>query len=99
MLDREMRAQFSEFDTDMSHQIDGHIARHTVELVRSELIYSKDESLHKRCSIARSFCEQPQIARALEKAYPKIRNKKEKIKVLLIRCRMFRMLYFLFKKI
>ena len=98
-LDFEMRSRFSGCDTDMSHQIDGHIARHTVELVRSGLIYSKDKSLRKRCSIARRFCEQPQIACALEKAYPKIQNRKEKIKVLLIRCRMFRILYLLFRKV
>ena len=98
-LDCEMRSRFSKFDTDMSNQIDGHIARHTVELVRSELIYSKDKTLRKRCYAVRSFCEQPQIACALEKAYPKIQNRKEKIKVLLIKCRMFRILYLLFRKV
>lgn len=98
-LDREMRYHFSGYDTDLSSQIDGHIARHTVELVRSDLLYRTEKSFSERCRIARHFSEQPQIANALRKAWPEIRDKKEKIKVLLIRCRMFRLLYVLFRKV
>ena len=98
-LDKEMRYQFSGYDTDMANQIDGHITRHTVELVRSELIYPIERSFSSRCCFVRDFCNEPQIVAALEKAYPYICNRKEKIKVLLIKYRMFRLLYVLFRKV
>ena len=98
-LDQEMRYQFSGYGTDLSSQINGHIARHTVELVRSELLYRVEKSFSERCRMVRDFCEQPQITSALEKAYPEICNRKEKIKVLLIKCRLFRLLYVLFRKV
>ena len=98
-LDREMRHQFFGYGTDMMSQVDGHIARHTVEMVRSELIYPRERSFSNRCCSVRKFCEQPQITSALEKAYPKISDKKEKIKVLLIKYRMFGLLYVLFRKV
>ena len=96
-LDLEMRQHFSSYD--MSNQIYGHIARHTVEQVRDELIYPKEKTFSERCYTVRNFCEQKQIATAIEKAYPQIRNRKEKIKVLLIRYRMFGLLYILFRKV
>ena len=98
-LDREMRRHFSCYDTDMAKQIDGHIVRHTVEMVRSILIYSTEEPLSERSRTARDFCELAQITSAIEKAYPKICDKKEKIKVMLIRYKMFGVLYFLFRKV
>ena len=98
-LDREMRKSLSGYDIDMSNQINGHIARHTVEQVRSDLLYATDRSLYKRWCNARNFCRQPQIAFALERAYPQICNTKEKIKVLLIRCRLFCVLHLLFRKV
>lgn len=98
-LEREMRHQFSGYSTDMMCQVDGHIARHTVELVRSDLIYPVERPFSERCRMARNFCEQPQIASALKKAWPEIRDRKEKIKVLLIKYRMFRLLYVLFRKV
>ena len=98
-LDREMRSCLSGYDTDMSDQISGHIARHTVEQVRNDLLYTVNKSFYKRWSDAGTFCVQPQIAFALEKAYPKICNKKEKIKVLLIRYRLFCLLHLLFRKV
>lgn len=98
-LDREMRHSLSGYGTDIMHQVDGHITRHTVEWVRSELIYPRERSFSDRCRSARAFCRQPQIASALEKAYPQICDKKEKIKVLLIKYRIFRLLHFLFRKI
>jgi hypothetical protein len=97
-LDREMRHQFSGYGIDMMHQVDGHIMRHTVEWVRGELIYPRERSFSDRCRSARAFCRQPQIAAALEKAYPRICNKKQKIKVLLIKYRVFSLLYVLFGK-
>ena len=98
-LDREMRHLLSAYGTDLSSQIDGHITRHTVELVRSELIYSVEKPFSERCRMARNFCEQPQIISALEKACSKVHDRKEKIKVLLIKYRMFRLLYALFRKV
>ena len=98
-LDHEMRRCFSDYNADLSNQIAGRITGHTIELVRNDLVSLTDVPLSKRCCIARDFCEQPQIAFALKKAYPNISNKKEKIKVLLIRCKMFGLLSFLFKKI
>lgn len=98
-LDREMRSCLSGYDIDMSNQINGHIARHTVERVRSDLLYTADRSFYKRWCDTRDFCKQPQIAFALERAYPKICNKKEKIKVLLIRYRLFCLLHLLFRKV
>ena len=98
-LDREMRSCLSGYNTDMTDQISGHIARHTVEQVRNDLLYTVNKSFYKRWSDAGTFCVQPQIAFALEKAYPKICNKKEKIKVLLIRYRLFCLLHLLFRKV
>lgn len=98
-LDREMRDLFSGYDMDLSSQIDGHITRHTVELIRSDLIYRIEKPISERCRMARNFSKQPQINNALRKAWPEIRDKKEKTKVLLIRCGMFRLLSVLFKKV
>lgn len=98
-LDRGMRCLLSGYDIDLSSQINGHITRHTVELVRRDLLYSVEGSFSERCRIARDFCEQPQIVSALEKAWPEVRNRKEKIKVLLIKYSMFRLLYILFRKV
>ena len=98
-LDWEMRHLLSGYSTDFSSQIDGHITRHTVELVRGELIYPVEKSFSNRCRAVRDFCEQPQIGSALEKAYPHICNRKEKIKVFLIKHRMFGLLYILFRKV
>lgn len=97
-LDREMRCFFSDSELVMPSQIDGLITRHTVELVRSELIGSVDRPFSERCRMVRNFSEQPQIVSALEKAYPQICNRKEKIKVLLIKYRLFILLYILFRK-
>ena len=98
-LDRELRYYLSGYGTDMMGQIDGHITRHTVEWVRSELLYPGERSFSDCCRSVRAFCKQPQIASALENAYPQICDKKQKIKVLLIKYRMFRLLHFLFRKI
>ena len=98
-LDREMRSLLSGYGIDLSSQINGHIARHTVELVRRDLIYPVERPYSERCRMTRNFCEQPQIVSALEKAWPEVRDRKEKIKVLLIKYRMFRLLYVLFKKV
>ena len=98
-LDCEMRRCFSGYAMDMSDQINGHIARHTVEQVRNDLLCSNDKSFFKRCRTALEFCKKHQITSALKKAYPLIRNKKEKVKVLLIRCRLLGLLYILFKKV
>ena len=98
-LDREMRRYFSGYDIDMSSQISGHIARHTVEQVRSDLIYSTDKAFSQRRRTVSEFCKQTQIAAAIEDAYPLICNKKEKIKVFLIRYRFFGLLFLLFRKI
>ena len=97
-LDREMRCYLSGGDIDLSSQINGHITRHTVELVRNDLIYPVERPFVERCRMARNFCEQPQIVSALKKAWPEIRDRKEKIKVLLIKYRMFRLLYMLLRK-
>ena len=97
-LDLEMRRCFAEYDANILSQIAGHIARHTVELVRKDLIYLTDIPFSKRCRAICDFCEQPQIAFTLEKAYHNICDKKEKIKVFLIRRKLFGLLYFLFKK-
>jgi hypothetical protein len=94
-----MRCLLSGYDTDLSSQINGHITRHTVELVRRDLLYSDERPFSERCRIVRDFCEQPQIVSALEKAWPEVRDRKEKIKVLLIKYRMFRLLYVLFRKV
>ena len=98
-LDREMRCQFSGCGIDMSRQINGHITRHTVELVRSELIYPIERPFSVRCRAVRDFCDEPQIAAALKNAFPHICNRKEKMKVLLIKYRMFGLLYILFRKV
>lgn len=98
-LDWEMRYHFFGYDIEMTNQINGHIARHTVEQVRAELIYPKEKSFPERCRTVRDFCEQNPIAASIEEAYPYIRNRKEKMKVLLIRYRMFGLLYILFRKV
>lgn len=98
-LDFEMNRCFSEYDFDLLSQMNGHITRHTVEAVRQELLYSTEKSFSERIRTVRDFCEQPQIAFALEKSYPNIFVKKEKIKVCLIRLKLFGLLYFLFKKV
>lgn len=98
-LDREMRRYFSGYDIDMSSQISGHIARHTVEQVRSDLIYLTDKAFSQRRRTVSEFCKQTQIAAAIEDAYPLICNKKEKIKVFFIKYRFFGLLFLLFRKI
>ena len=98
-LDREMRKLLAGYGADLPTQIDGHIARHTVEQVRADLICLTDMSFSRRCCAVRGFCEQPQIVSALKGAAPYIQNQKEKIKVLLIRCRLFALLYWLINKV
>ena len=99
ILDRELRSVFSCYGTDMSSQIDGHIARHTVEHVRRELIYPTEKTYFERCRAACDFCEQPEITDVLKTAYPYIQNRKEKVKVRFIRNKWFGLLYFLFRKV
>lgn len=97
-LERVMRSCFSGYETDLSAQIDGHITHHVVEHVRKVLLYSSVRSVSERISAVRDFCELPQIKDSMKRAFPRISNKKEKIKVLLIRYKLFHILYFLFKK-
>lgn len=83
LLGRELESQFQERKVNLSKQLAGYMARHSLECIRSELLLNEGQPLRIRRRAASAFVKEPQIQSAYKLAYSEFKNGKTRMKMFL----------------
>lgn len=94
LLANEMETFFVNRGFDCTSQLDGYVARYSLECIRSELLFSST-NLSKRLKTVRLYAENERVFRAFINAFGKIKEKKTAMKMKLVIKRRFFFLFLL----
>ena len=93
LLIEQLKSQFQQQDQSMMHQLYGYAARHSLECIRSELLYNNGVSYREKRSVIVDFLSIPLISKSISYTIPKVRHSKTRVKLLLCQKKYMEALY------
>ena len=93
LLIEQLQTQFQQRDPSMMHQLYGYAARHSLECIRSELLYNKGFSYQEKLSVIMDFLSDPTIGKSISYTIPKVQHLKTRVKLFLCQKRYIEALY------
>lgn len=96
LLGTELERQFSERNSDLQSQIFGYLARHSLECIRNELLYHNGAKFQEKKTRIIQFVDDPLLTKAIDYAIPKIKDRKTRVKLLLVKRKLIRVLHILY---
>lgn len=98
MLAEEMESFFNIRGFDCTDQLDGYVARYSLECIRSELLFGP-QKLFKRIKTVRDYAEKERVSKAFVNALGRIKERKTVVKMkMVIKRRMFFLFVLLYLK-